>query len=57
LFLRLRAGPGGQGDVLSELQDRAGVNLGDRFQGERAEDKGQGGVRVSVTSDVRCCSH
>ena len=42
----LCAGPGGQGDLLSELQDRAGVDIGDCVQGKRAEDEDKGGVRV-----------
>jgi len=41
-------GSGGQGDILSELQERAGVDIGHCVQGERAEDGDKGGVRVFV---------
>ena len=47
--MRLPLGSGGQGDILSELQDGAGVHDGDRFQGKRAEDEGEGGMRVFMT--------
>ena len=42
------SGSGGHGDILSELQDGSGVHDGDRIQGKRAEDKGEGGVRVFI---------
>ena len=44
----LCAGSGGQGDILSELQDGAGVDIGDCIQGERVEDEDKGGVRAFV---------
>jgi len=44
--VRLRYGPGGQGDILLEPQDGAGFNLGDCFQGKRAEDEEKGSVRI-----------
>jgi len=53
MLLRLRAGAGRQGDLLSELQDGAGVDLGDQLHGQRAEDEGEGGVWVSLIHWVR----
>jgi len=50
--LRLPPGSGGQGDLLPELQDGAGVHDGDHLQGKRAEDEDKGGVRILVTVDV-----
>lgn len=38
--------------LLSELQDGAGVHDGDRLQGKRAEDEGEGGVRLFMMEDV-----
>jgi hypothetical protein len=48
VLVRLCTGAGGEGDLLSELQDGAGFNDSDRIQGERAEDEGEGDVRVFV---------
>ena len=48
MLVRLRAGAGCEGDLLSELQDGAGFNCGDMLQRQRAEDKGEGDVRVFV---------
>jgi len=42
------AGPGGQGNLLPELQDGAGLDIGDRFQRKRAEDEDKGGVQAFV---------
>ena len=38
--------------VLLELQDRSGVHEDDHFQRKRAEDEGEGGVRIPLTVDV-----
>jgi hypothetical protein len=44
----LCAGPGGQGDLLSELQGEAGVDIVDYGRGKRAKDKDTGGVQVFI---------
>ena len=50
--MRLCAGPGGQGDILSELQDRAGLDICGCVQGERAEDEDKGGVRLPINLKI-----
>ena len=50
--VRLCAGSGGQGDLLSELQYGAGSDIGDCVQGERAEDKDKGSVWVFASASI-----
>lgn len=52
MLVWLYAGAGRQGYLLSELQDGAGVYDGDRLHEGRAEDEGEGDMRVFVTTKV-----